>query len=58
MVDPDAWVPLAEVARPHGVRGELRLRLFNKSSDTLLDQDEVPLFFSNAYSGDELCHSD
>jgi 16S rRNA processing protein RimM len=40
-MDPDAWVPLAEVARPHGVRGELRLRLFNKSSDTLLDQDEV-----------------
>src|SRR3954447_20080679 len=41
MVDPDAWVPLAEVARPHGVRGELRLRLFNKSSDTLLAQEEV-----------------
>ncbi len=35
------WVPLAEVARPHGVRGELRLRLFNKDSDTLLEQDEV-----------------
>ena len=40
-MDPDAWVPLAEVARPHGVKGELRLRLFNKTSDTLLDQDEV-----------------
>jgi 16S rRNA processing protein RimM len=40
-VDPDAWVPLAEVARPHGVRGELRLRLFNKASDTLLEMDEV-----------------
>ena len=37
----DAWVPLAEIARPHGVRGELRLRLFNKSSDALLSQDEV-----------------
>jgi 16S rRNA processing protein RimM len=36
-----AWVPLAEIARPHGVKGELRLRLFNKSSDTLLGQDEV-----------------
>lgn len=36
-----AWIPLAEVARPHGVRGELRLRLFNKASDTLLAQDEV-----------------
>jgi 16S rRNA processing protein RimM len=40
-MDPDAWVPLAEIARPHGVRGELRLRLFNKTSDTLLGQDEV-----------------
>jgi 16S rRNA processing protein RimM len=40
-MDPDAWVPLAEVARPHGVKGELRLRLFNATSDVLLDQDEV-----------------
>jgi 16S rRNA processing protein RimM len=40
-MDPDAWVPLAEIARPHGVRGELRLRLFNKTSDTLLGLDEV-----------------
>jgi 16S rRNA processing protein RimM len=39
--DADDWVPLAEVARPHGVRGELRLRLFNKASDVLLEQDEV-----------------
>lgn len=38
---PDDWVPLAEIARPHGVRGELRLKLFNKTSDVLLDQDEV-----------------
>lgn len=41
MVDPDAWVALAEIARPHGVKGEVRLRLFNKTSDTLLDQEEV-----------------
>ncbi len=40
-MDADDWVPLAEVARPHGVRGELRLRLFNASSDVLLGQDEV-----------------
>ncbi len=39
----DAWVPLAEVARPHGVRGELRLKLFNEDSDILLEQDEVLL---------------
>lgn len=40
-MDPDAWVPLAEVARPHGVKGELRLRLFNAASDVLLGLDEV-----------------
>lgn len=38
---PEDWVPLAEIARPHGVRGEIRLKLFNKSSDVLLAQDEV-----------------
>jgi 16S rRNA processing protein RimM len=37
----DEWVPLAEIARPHGVRGEVRLRLFNKASDTLLGMEEV-----------------
>jgi 16S rRNA processing protein RimM len=39
--DDSRWVPLAQVARPHGVRGELRLNLFNPTSDTLLQQDEV-----------------
>jgi 16S rRNA processing protein RimM len=43
VVAPEAWVPLAEVARPHGVRGELRLRLYNADSDLLLDLDEVTL---------------
>ena len=33
---PDAWVPLGEVARPHGVRGEVRVRLYNPDSDQLL----------------------
>jgi len=37
----EEWVPLAEVARPHGVRGEVRLRLFNKDSDVLLAREEV-----------------
>jgi 16S rRNA processing protein RimM len=46
----DAWVPLAEVLRPHGVRGELRLRLYNRDSDLLLDQDEVLVRFPD---GDE-----
>ena len=41
MIDPEAWVPLAEIMRPHGVRGEVRLKLFNKDSDVLLDRDEV-----------------
>jgi 16S rRNA processing protein RimM len=39
----DAWIPLAEIARPHGVRGEVRLRLFNRDSDLLLTLDEVLL---------------
>jgi 16S rRNA processing protein RimM len=41
MLAGEAWVPLAEVARPHGVRGELRLRPFNRDSDLLLSLDEV-----------------
>ncbi len=35
------WVPLAEIARPHGVRGEVRLKVYNRDSDLLLDMDEV-----------------
>jgi 16S rRNA processing protein RimM len=46
----DAWVPLAEVMRPHGVRGELRVRPFNRDSDLLLDLDEVLVRFPE---GDE-----
>jgi 16S rRNA processing protein RimM len=41
MIDPGRWVPLAEVARPHGVKGEVRLRLFNRDSDVLLELEEV-----------------
>jgi 16S rRNA processing protein RimM len=50
VIAPDAWVPLAEVARPHGVRGELRLKPYNRDSDLLLDLDEVLLRFPQ---GDE-----
>ncbi len=39
----DAWVPVAEIARPHGVKGELKIKLFNKDSNVLLDMDEVLL---------------
>ncbi len=38
---PDRLIALAEVARPHGVRGEVRLQLFNADSDVLLARDEV-----------------
>jgi len=41
----DAWVPLAEVMRPHGVRGEVRLRVFNRDSDLLLDEEDVLIRF-------------
>jgi 16S rRNA processing protein RimM len=50
LLAPDAWVPLAEVARPHGVRGEVRLRPFNRDSDLLLNLDEVLVRFPG---GDE-----
>jgi 16S rRNA processing protein RimM len=50
MVGPEVWVPLAEVARPHGVRGEIRLRLFNRDSQLLLKLDEVLVRFPE---GDE-----
>ena len=50
MLPDDAWVPLAEVMRPHGVRGELRLRTFNRDSEVLLDVDEVLVRFPE---GDE-----
>lgn len=31
------FVPVAEVARPHGVRGELRLKLYNEGSELLTE---------------------
>ena len=41
MLGADAWVALGAVARPHGVRGELRVQPFNRDSDLLLTLDEV-----------------
>ena len=41
MLAPDAWVPLAEVVRPHGVRGDVQLKVFNDDSDVLSSQEEV-----------------
>jgi 16S rRNA processing protein RimM len=37
------WVALADVTRPHGVRGEVRLRLYNSDSELLPLQREVLL---------------
>jgi 16S rRNA processing protein RimM len=51
LLAPDAWVPLAEVARPHGVRGELRLRPYNQDSKLLLELDEVMVRFGSASGG-------
>ncbi len=35
------WVEVGVIARPHGVRGELRVALHNKDSQVLLSVDEV-----------------
>jgi 16S rRNA processing protein RimM len=47
MLGPEAWVPLAAVARPHGVVGEVKLKLFNRDSDLLLDLAEVLVRFED-----------
>src|SRR5580658_6786662 len=43
MLAGDRWVALGAVARPHGVRGELRVQPFNRDSELLLALDEVLL---------------
>ena len=35
------WVEVGVIARPHGVRGELRVSLHNKDSEVLFSVDEV-----------------
>lgn len=37
------FIALAEVARPHGVRGELKLRVYNPDSDLLQQQRSLRL---------------
>ena len=39
----DRWVELAEITRSHGIRGEVRVKLFNPDSDVLLQLREVRL---------------
>ena len=41
------YVPVAEVARPHGVRGELRLKVYNRDSDLLLRRPRVKLLLED-----------
>lgn len=43
-------MPLAEVARPHGVAGELRLKVYNRDSDLLMQLERVIVRFP---SGEE-----
>jgi 16S rRNA processing protein RimM len=47
VISPEEWVPLAEIARPHGVRGEVRLKVFNEDSVVLVDRDEVLIRLPN-----------
>jgi 16S rRNA processing protein RimM len=35
------WVALAEIARPHGVRGEMRVKMYNSDSELLPSLAEV-----------------
>ena len=35
------WIALAEVARPHGVRGEVRVKMYNSDSELLPSLAEV-----------------
>lgn len=37
------YVPVAEIARPHGVQGEVRVRVFNEGSDLLLRRPAIRL---------------
>lgn len=41
--EPDDFVALAVVARPHGVRGELRVNVYNPDSELMLEQRRVRL---------------
>ena len=51
LLDPERYVPIAVVARPHGVRGELRVHVFNDDSSLLF---EVPVVHVKLSKGHEL----
>ncbi len=48
-LDLHRWIELAQVARPHGVRGELRLKVFNADSDALLEASEILIRFRDGH---------
>jgi len=39
----DGWIGVAEIARPHGIQGELRLKVYNPDSDLLSRRPRVRL---------------
>src|SRR4029079_10417673 len=51
------YVPVAEVARPHGVQGELRLKVYNQDSDLLLRRPAVRLLLADGSERDAVITS-
>jgi 16S rRNA processing protein RimM len=48
----DGYVAVAEVARPHGIQGELRLKVYNPDSDLLLRKPRAILLLSDGETRD------
>lgn len=46
------YVAVAEIARPHGVGGELKLKVYNIESDLLLDRPPLRLRFEDGRTQD------
>lgn len=53
MTDHDRPIEIAQIVRPHGIAGELRVRLFNSDSEVLFDLEQVRLRLPN---GTEAAH--
>ena len=43
MPSEERWVAVGSIVKPHGVRGEVRVKLYNDQSDVLLDIHDVRL---------------
>lgn len=46
------YIAVAEVARPHGIKGELKLQVFNPESDLLLRRPQIRLRFADGTERD------